>query len=77
MLRDQVLFITTRQFLDFHFTPAGAAAGVSILAINDPDRCATVEILGAFLAIQVLLEATFDIGRDAGVERSVAGFDDI
>jgi len=76
-MRDQVLFFPTRQFLDFHFTPASAAAGVSILAINDPDRCAPIEIPGAFMAIQVFLEATFDINCDAGVERRIAGFNNI
>ncbi len=50
---------------------------MAVLAVHYLDRAAPVEILRTSLTVHVFLEAAFDIGSDTGVERCIAGFDNI
>ena len=75
--KDEAQFLLAAEFLDGGFTLTGAAAVMTIFAVNHGQRLAAIEILGAAAKVAVLPEAPLQVGGDPGVQRVIVAADDV
>lgn len=73
---DKALFARLRPALELALEPEGRAAIANLQPVDQLQRLATLEILGA-AAGAVLGEATLHVGGDAGVEAAVPAADQV
>ena len=74
-LRPQLL--GAAEFFDRRLAAAGGTARVPVFAVHDPQRRAPGKIARTAACAGVLGEAALEIGRDAGVQRTVVAADDV
>jgi len=74
---NQAQLLITAEFLDGSFAPVGAAAGMTVFAVNHFLGLAAIEVLRTAWMVQVFLKAPLQFGGDAGIEGAIVTTDDV